>query len=137
MALSTGSDDEERVSLAERASIAEGARQRAAAAAVAGPAMQEAIHTELRGAHAPPPTAGQAPASQQQQQQQQQQTSSRQRAELGRVSAAHDLPRGGSPTNKVRPTFAGRVTLLHPAALLDLPSLSLPCRCWSALTECR
>ena len=107
-----GSDDEEHVSLAERASIAEGARQRAAGAATAGPAMQQAIHTELRGAHAPLPTA-QAPARQQQQQQQQQQPSSRQPAEAERVSAAHDLPRGGSPTSKVRasrrsfPRFAG------------------------------
>ena len=103
-----GSDDEERVSLAERASIAEGARQRAAGAAMAGPAMQQAIHTELRGAHAPLPTV-QAAARQQQQQQ----PASRQPAEAERTSVAHDVPRGGSPTSKVRasqccfPLFAG------------------------------
>ncbi len=84
------------MSLAERASIAEGARQRASSAAMATPAMQEAIHTELRGAHAPLLPA-QAPARQQQQP-----PPSRQPAEVERASAASDLPRGGSPTSKVR-----------------------------------
>ena len=93
-----GSDDEERMSLAERASIEEGARQRAAAVAAAGPSLQEAIHTELRGAHAPPA----ASVAARHPQRQQLHPSSKQPAESGRVSGPHDLLRGGSPTSKVR-----------------------------------
>ena len=114
------------MSLAERASITEGARQRASAVAAAGPAVQQAIHTELRGAHAPPSTTAQEPARQPQQQQQ---PSSGQPAEVGRASAAHDLPRGGSPTSKVCASGAGTLPgiLLHWATTgFDMQLL----RCW-------
>ena len=84
--------------MAERASIEERARQRAAAVAAAGPAMQAAIHTELRGAHAP--VTPSAPVRQPQRQQQQ--PTSRSPTEPGRPGDGPELLRGGSPTSKVR-----------------------------------
>ena len=93
-----GSDDEERVSLAERASIEEGARQRAAAVALAGPALQAAIHTELCGVHGP----AALPTRQPQQQQQQRQATSSHSTEASRAAIQQEQLRGASPPGKAR-----------------------------------